>query len=159
LLDALDRVGVLECSRFKQPIRRIAWSLAVQVLVGFVPDTHCQHQHIMKRDSLFPPIGQTHRQYASGLATGCGAAVSLPVRFWRAQPIVQRIAPAPRRWKTVAVSRQSVKISTELGKAPARDGSYSSAFTARFSTSAGSRAAETRLPSPNDPERGLRLCR
>lgn len=102
----------------------------------------------MKRDSLFPQIDQTHRQYASGLATGRGAAVPLPARFWRAQPTDQRIAHAPRRWKTVAVSRHSVKISTELGKAPAGDGSCSSALAARFSTSAGSCAAETRLPSP-----------
>ena len=96
----------------------------------------------MKSDFLFSPLDQAHRQFTSGLATGRGADVSLPARFWRAQPAVQRITYAPRHWKTVAVSRQSVKISTRLCQAPARDGSYPSAFAARFSTSAGHRVAE-----------------
>ncbi len=112
----------------------------------------------MKSDSIFSQVGQTHWQYVSGLATGRGADVSLPARFWRAQSTVQRIAPAPLCRKTIAVLRQSVKIAKRLGKVPAGDGSYSSSFSARFSTSAGSRAAETRLPSPYDRERGLRLC-
>ena len=96
----------------------------------------------MKRDFLFSPLDQAHRQYASGLATGRGANVFLPARIWRAQPIVLRIAPAPRHWKTVAVSRQSVKISTGLCQAPAGDGSYPSVNASRFPASIGRRVAE-----------------
>jgi hypothetical protein len=142
LLDALDVSGGTRMFKFQaadpshsvEPCR--AGSSRVCNRFCMQPATN------MKIDFLFSPLDQAHRQYGSGLANGRGADVSFPARIWRAQPIVLRIAPAPRHRKTVAVSRQSVKISTAMCQAPARDGSYPSAFAARFSTSAGRCVAE-----------------